>query len=116
MEIQTVKETEGGYLVNGTMSVPKAEGNRHYAMVKEWLDAGNTPEPQFTEEELFEQKASEVRAQRNALLAECDFILMPDFPLNDKSMWEQYRQDLRDVTEQSGYPDVVIWPEKPYLP
>lgn len=49
-EIQTVKlvnDQDGnasGYLVNGSMSVPMAEGNRHYAMVQEWIAEGNTPE------------------------------------------------------------------------
>lgn len=27
--------------------------------------------------------------------------------------WQTYRQALRDVTQQSGYPVTVIWPEKP---
>ena len=50
-EIQTVKLVNdhngeaNGYLVNGSMSVPMAEGNRHYAMVQEWIAEGNTPEP-----------------------------------------------------------------------
>lgn len=51
MEIQTVKIQDEGYLVNGTLSVPKADGNRHYQMVKEWIAQGNIPEPQFTEAE-----------------------------------------------------------------
>lgn len=50
-EIQTVKlvnDQDGnasGYLVNGSMSVPMAEGNRHYAMVQDWIAEGNIPEP-----------------------------------------------------------------------
>lgn len=51
-EIQTVKELEFGYLLNGTMSVPKADGNKEYELIKQWLAEGNTPEPEFTEEEL----------------------------------------------------------------
>ena len=45
MTIQTVKLQESGYLVNGNMSVPEAEGNRHYQAVQEWIAEGNTPEP-----------------------------------------------------------------------
>ena len=51
MSVTTVKiqnDHEGnpsGYLLNGEMSVPMAEGNRHYAMIQEWIAEGNTPEP-----------------------------------------------------------------------
>ena len=37
------------------MSVPQADGNREYELVKEWLAEGNVPEPEFTEEELAQQ-------------------------------------------------------------
>ena len=43
MTIQTVKLLDSGYLVNGNMSVPKAEGNRHYQMILDWINDGNTP-------------------------------------------------------------------------
>ena len=52
MEIQTVKIQGQGYLLNGTMSVPKADGTREYELIKQWLSEGNTPKPEFTEEEL----------------------------------------------------------------
>ena len=52
MDIQTVKIQGQGYLLNGTMSVPKADGNRECELIKQWLLDGNTPEPEFTEEEL----------------------------------------------------------------
>ena len=43
MNITTVKLTQNGYLVNGNMSVPNSEGNRHYQEVQKWL-LGKTPE------------------------------------------------------------------------
>lgn len=53
MEIKTVKIQGQGYLLNGTMSVPgNADGNKEYELIKQWLQEGNTPEPEFTEEEL----------------------------------------------------------------
>ena len=51
-DIQTVKIQGQGYLLNGTMSVPKADGNREYELIKQWLAEGNTPAPEFTEKEL----------------------------------------------------------------
>jgi len=50
--IETVKIQGDGYLVNGTMSVPNTEGNRHYQEVLAWLSEGNIPEPEFTDAEL----------------------------------------------------------------
>lgn len=44
MTIQTVKIQESGYLVNGNMSVPEAEGNRHYQQILDWINEGNLPE------------------------------------------------------------------------
>ena len=72
--IETVKIQGSGYLLNGTMSVPKANGNREYELIKEWLSEGNTPEPEFTEAELLQQiedakpKVVTMRQARLALL------------------------------------------------
>lgn len=52
MEIETVKIQGQGYLLNGTMSVPNADGNKEYELIKQWLSEGNIPEPEFIEEEL----------------------------------------------------------------
>jgi hypothetical protein len=60
-----------------------------------------------------EVKANNIRGERNRLLLECDYIMMPDYPMVDKSDWETYRQSLRDITEQSTFPDSVDWPTKP---
>jgi hypothetical protein len=58
-------------------------------------------------------KAERIRGERNRLLAECDYIMLPDYPLGDKSKWEIYRQSLRDVTKQGTFPDSVDWPKEP---
>ena len=69
--IQTVKIQGQGYLLNGTMHVPKADGNLEYELIKQWLSEGNIPEPEFTEEEieaqLQEQANAEARAKLNGL-------------------------------------------------
>ena len=54
-EIKSVKIQGNGYLLNGTMSVPKADGNREYELIKLWIAEGKTPEPEYTEQELIEQ-------------------------------------------------------------
>ena len=57
-------------------------------------------------------KATEVRQQRNQLLADCDWTQLPDAPV-DKTAWATYRQELRDVTAQPGFPWDVQWPIAP---
>ena len=67
--INTVKIQGEGYLVNGTMSVPNAEGNRHYKEVLEWIAEGNTPEPMDIPEVQIPQVVT-MRQARLALLQE----------------------------------------------
>lgn len=52
-----------------------------------------------------------VREERNRLLAETDWMSSGDRVMSDAE--RQYREDLRNVTEQSGFPDNVVWPTKP---
>jgi len=59
-----------------------------------------------------QQKATEVRAQRNGLLAQSDWTQLSDSTA-DKPAWADYRQELRDVPNQQGFPWQVVWPEKP---
>jgi hypothetical protein len=56
---------------------------------------------------------SMARAKRNALLAACDWTQLPDAPVADVSSWQVYRQALRDVPEQPGFPFSIEWPESP---
>lgn len=58
-------------------------------------------------------KAERIRSERNGLLQETDYIMMPDYPLTNKTEWEIYRQELRDITNQAGFPDDVVFPSKP---
>ncbi len=65
------------------------------------------------EAEETEQQADMVRKERDRLLAQCDWTQMPDAPLtaDAKAQWQAYRQALRDVPEQEGFPMAVEWPE-----
>jgi len=56
--------------------------------------------------------ADEIRRHRNQLLIESDWTQLPDAPV-DQSAWTIYRQSLRDITEQEGFPENVEWPGKP---
>lgn len=56
-----------------------------------------------------------VRAERDRLLQETDWIVIKSYERNENipSEWEVYRQALRDITAQEGFPHSVTWPTKP---
>jgi hypothetical protein len=62
-------------------------------------------------ESFLEEKKRQVRTQRNYLLAETDWMALSDVTMSPAVA--TYRQVLRDITEQVGFPDNVIWPTKP---
>jgi hypothetical protein len=74
-----------------------------------WQVTDATPE-QITERT--NAKAADVRSDRNKRLADCDWTQLPDAPV-DHQVWAAYRQVLRDVTTQAGFPWDVQWPEEP---
>ena len=59
--------------------------------------------------------AEAIRAKRNALIGETDYYLMPDYPSNPQNLEELkvYRQALRDLPTQEGFPRDVRWPDVP---
>jgi hypothetical protein len=58
-----------------------------------------------------EQEAN-VRQQRNDKLKDSDWTQVIDAPV-DQTAWAAYRQELRDVTAQEGFPWDIQWPEQP---
>jgi hypothetical protein len=58
------------------------------------------------------EQAKSVRATRDDKLSECDWTQVADAPV-DKTVWATYRQALRDITSQSGFPWTVTWPDAP---
>lgn len=67
-----------------------------------------------TEEELASEisvKAAQKRAERDRLLAASDWTQVEDAPVN-KQEWAAYRQSLRDLPQQEGFPDIEL-PTKP---
>lgn len=54
---------------------------------------------------------SEIRAKRDSLLAETDYLALSDNTM--PAAMTTYRQALRDITDQAGFPTSVTWPTKP---
>ena len=58
------------------------------------------------------EQAKSVRASRNEKLKDCDWTQLADAPV-DQAAWATYRQALRDITTQAGFPWTVDWPVAP---
>ena len=58
------------------------------------------------------EQATSVRASRKTKLDECDWTQVLDAPV-DKAVWATYRQTLRDVSAQAGFPWTIEWPTQP---
>jgi hypothetical protein len=50
---------------------------------------------------------------RDLRLKECDWTQLPDVNLANLTEWITYRQALRDIPAQEGFPQNVVWPTKP---
>lgn len=59
-----------------------------------------------------DDRASEkIRFKRDRLLSETDWMANSDVTMSDE--WRTYRQSLRDISSQEGFPNDVTWPTKP---
>lgn len=59
-----------------------------------------------------DRAAAGARGDRNNRLAKSDWTQIPDATV-DKAVWATYRQSLRDITVQDGFPHTITWPEEP---
>lgn len=59
-----------------------------------------------------EEQAKSVRSTRTEKLKDSDWTQVADAPV-DQAAWATYRQALRDITAQEGFPWTVEWPEQP---
>ena len=53
-----------------------------------------------------------MRQQRDSLLTSSDWTQVADAPV-DQAAWSSYRQALRDIPQQAGFPDNITWPQEP---
>ena len=61
------------------------------------------------------EQAKSVRQSRDDKLKECDWVVIKNLETNSNipGAWEVYRQALRDVPTQSGFPWTITWPDAP---
>lgn len=82
--------------------------NEAWEWVQTWVVTDRTAE------EIAQIEADQwanIRSERNAKLAACDWTQLPDAPV-DTAAWALYRQQLRDITEQPD-PFAIAWPQEP---
>ncbi len=62
-----------------------------------------------------EQLWKALRFERDRKLSACDWTVLSDSPLNttDKNAWKAYRQELRDLPENTEDPANPVWPDEP---
>ena len=121
LQANTVVRYEGAKRIEENNTAPNTYAK--YTEAAAWCNANNAmiedkgdyyevvaiPAP--TTEEL----AAQARSQRDALIAATDYLMATDYPLTDEKRQELtvYRQALRDVPEQPGFPTEIVWPTKP---
>ncbi|CAB5220129.1 Phage tail assembly chaperone protein [uncultured Caudovirales phage] len=97
------------YIENGlAIELPISPGE-YYIFdyeTKMWVD-------NRTEKEKYNDASQPVISKRNSLLSASDWTQLPDVPLTTKEAWATYRQALRDISAQSGYPFTIVWPTPP---
>ncbi len=86
--------------INGEqVQFTEAEETARDAEEQAWADGAN------------DRAAAQVREERDAKLAACDWMASSDVTLS--TAWRTYRQALRDVPTQAGFPNSITWPTEP---
>ena len=100
---------EGEAFTSSIFTYPSRLQSVANATCAEWLET-NTPDPVFKPPEVL---AEEIRQDRNSRLRESDYTQLRDMNLSNDAEWVIYRQALRDVPQQEGFPTTITWPTEP---
>jgi hypothetical protein len=99
------------YNNNEFKQLPEKPSNYHI-----WnLETEQWEEPENYQQLLFNEAAGKVKQERQRLLATTDWTdtVSASTRLENYNAWQSYRQQLRDITKQEGYPFNVVWPTQP---
>ena len=96
------------YIKNGQpLEMPEKPDNPFCVFdydTEQWLD-------NRTLDEIYALSIRHARSERAARLAATDWTQLPDIAEATRVKYQSYRQALRDITLQQGYPDTIVWPE-----
>lgn len=89
-------------------------------MFADYVDEDGVTVTKASQEEAYTARkdaeaATAARATRDGLIASCDWMAIKAFEggTTVSTEWATYRQALRDVSAQAGFPNDITWPEKP---
>ena len=89
-------------------------------MFADYVDEDGVTVTKASQEEAYTARkdaeaATAARAERDKLIASCDWMAIKAFEAGTgvATEWATYRQALRDVSAQEGFPNDITWPEKP---
>ncbi|MBU9376290.1 phage tail assembly chaperone [Burkholderia multivorans] len=121
-ELLFVIQQEYPYLVGGKDYLLARALNpdgtpKEHARVDEWPEGIDKPDADWIQahaaiyKKAFQE--SQARSRRDQLLAQTDWTQAADVPPETSARFAEYRQALRDITNQPGWPLDVVWPELP---
>lgn len=113
-------QIENGIVVNMSVCEADIAAERGFILATDGAEIGGTYDGStfarkvIADDRTDAQKENDARSERDGLLKYCDWTVMPDSPLSDsdKASWQTYRQALRDVPSQAGFPENITWPTK----
>ena len=97
---------EAGVLIESDIGYPPEPGFSYHLATQTWSDVRS---------EKTKSRAA-IRAaltKRASLLSSSDWTQLPDVSSEIQTSWRPYRQTLRDIPMQAGYPFTVNWPVAP---
>lgn len=99
---------EGAIPIPDYTGIPSCPGD--YAQLKLADGVLSWHDPRTTD-----QKASEARAKRDVLLSQTDWIVTRSMERGEAvpSTWVTFREALRDIPSQAGFPSTIVWPVQP---
>jgi hypothetical protein len=91
--------------------IPKVSDNSEYKKYLEWVEAGNTPAPLLTLEEVQTLDAVAAREKRDSELARADIQLLRvqdgNTKIGTQKAWREYRNALREWPSTGNFPKVI---------
>ena len=108
----SVLEEHGVFAIKETVS-PVVDRKTHTYSWEAQSVNGVWTQVWSTQELAEEVASSNVRNERNRLLTKSDWTQGKDISDSVSTAWATYRQTLRDIPTQDGFPYSVIWPEVP---
>lgn len=111
-ESQTVHDQELRALIQKIIT---SDCKTHKIVRGDDLSWGAEAIPKKTEEEKLKEAEDQARAKRDHLISKTDYLLTADYPISaeDLEAVKTYRQALRDVPQQEGFPSDIEWPTMP---